>query len=159
VGARVDLPPALDDLGGLTAAARRAVRRHLLPTPQLELGLWLGEQPEAAAMDLSDGLSRDLHRLCRESGTGAEVTFETLPLSDRFVPLCERIGADPRALALSGGEDYVLLFTLPAEVEPPSRFGCRRIGTINRRQRRQRVVLLERGTTHELPASGWDHLL
>ncbi|HYG64106.1 MAG TPA: hypothetical protein VEL74_16140, partial [Thermoanaerobaculia bacterium] len=155
-GSRVDLPPDLGDSGGLAAAARRAVRRHLLPEPQLELGHWLGEQREGAAMDLSDGLARDLHRLCRESGTGAEITFETLPLPDRFIPLCERIGADPRALALSGGEDYILLFTLPESVEPPSRFGCRRIGTINGRGRR--IVLVDQGAARDLPDTGWDHL-
>jgi thiamine-monophosphate kinase len=157
-GSRVTLPAALGGLGDLevlAAAARRAVRRHLLPEPQLALGVWLGEQPAGAAMDVSDGLARDLHRLCRESGTGAEVDFESLPLSDRFVPLCERIGAGPRALALAGGEDYVLLFTLPKDAEPPSRFGCRRIGTITRRRN---LVLIEQGTPRELADDGWDHL-
>jgi thiamine-monophosphate kinase len=162
-GSRVELPrdgPAVaGDWGPLAGAARHAVRRHLLPEPQLELGAWLGTQAEGAAMDVSDGLARDLHRLCRESGTGAEIDRAALPLSDRFTALCARLGADALALALSGGEDYVLLFTLPDGVEPPAPFGCRRIGTIIRFPRRRRIVLFDGETSRDLPDAGWDHLL
>lgn len=140
----------------LQRAARRAVRRHLLPVPQLDLGRWLGEQNQAiACMDVSDGVARDLHRLCRESGTGAEIHAETLPFSDRFPDLARAVSADPFDLALSGGEDYVLLFTLPPGAEPPESFGCRRIGTITERKT---ITLVRENRRHRLPASGWDHL-
>jgi thiamine-monophosphate kinase len=155
-GARaIDLPsgPRFDSVHA--AAARRAVRRHILPMPQLALGAWLGQQREGAAMDVSDGVARDLHRLCRESGTGAEVIAEELPCADRFQALCAVIGADPLALALGGGEDYVLLFTLPPEITPPAEFGCRRIGRITRAKT---IVLRESGTVHPLLPVGWDHL-
>lgn len=138
----------------LRAAMRRAVRRHLQPAPQLALGRWLGNQPAGAAMDVSDGLARDLHRLCRASGAGAEVEAAALPFADRFARLCDAIDADPLALALGGGEDYVLLFTLPEGMEPPER-RARRIGRITAGKS---VVLLRGGARSDLPELGWDHL-
>ncbi len=133
---------------------RRAIRRHLEPRPQLALGRWLGEQKEGAAMDVSDGLARDLHRLCRASGAGAEIDAGALPLTHRFTNVCEAIGADPLALALGGGEDYVLLFTLPEGIEPPEK-GARRIGRIIKENG---LVLLREGSRSPLPDLGWDHL-
>jgi len=136
----------------LQAAARRAVRRHLEPKPQLALGRWLADQQEGAGLDVSDGLARDLHRLCRASGAGAEVDAGALPFADRFAMLCETIGADQLALALTGGEDYVLMFTLPEGIEPGA---GRRIGRITGRRD---VVLLRDGKRSPLPDLGWDHL-
>lgn len=138
----------------LRAAARRAVRRHLRPEPQIDLGRWLASRKEGAAIDVSDGVARDLHRLCRASGVGAEIAAEALPLPDRFLELCKTIAADPLTVALEGGEDYVLLFTLPEGEEPPESFGCHRIGTITK----QGVRLLRNGRAGPLPAQGWDHL-
>lgn len=138
----------------LRRAIRRAVRRHLQPTPQLALGRWLGERKEGAAMDVSDGLARDLHRLCRASRVGAEVEAAALPVAERFRTLCETIAADPLALALGGGEDYVLLFTLPEGIAPPEP-GARRIGRIIKGKR---LALLRDGKRTDLPDAGWDHL-
>lgn len=159
-GSRVDLPPVCEAFSSaLRAAARRAVRRHLRPEPQLALGKWLGMQPAGAAMDVSDGVARDLHRLCHESDAGAEIDAEALPLSSCFTNLCEALGADPLALALGGGEDYVLLFTLPAGLAPPPEIarGSRRIGMITRRIRRS-VTIVRDGVRRKLPEMGWDHL-
>jgi thiamine-monophosphate kinase len=83
--------------------------------PRLELGRSLLGRA-TACMDLSDGLALDLHRLCLESGVAAEV--------DR-VPVAP--GASTER-ALHGGEDYELLFTLPAGQRAPR--GVTRIGTI-----------------------------
>jgi thiamine-monophosphate kinase len=152
-GSRVELPPFLP--ASLRSAARKAVRRHLQPAPQLALGRWLGAQPEGAAIDVSDGVARDLRRLCRASGAGAAIAAEALPYSFRFHELCAALDADPLALALGGGEDYVLLFTLPAGCEPPESFGCRRIGTITRNRA---VALIQNETSRDLPDLGWDHL-
>lgn len=93
--------------------AARALRAHLHPRPPLELGPWLVRQGiSRAAMDLSDGLSTDLDRLCRASGVGALIDTEALPV-DRAVRFWEerQRGLD---MALHGGEDYALLFTVPA---------------------------------------------
>ena len=154
-GARIDLPAACEQNSSLASAARRAVRRHLLPTPQLELGQWLGQQAEGAAIDVSDGLARDLHRLCRESRAGAEIAADDLPFAARFAALCEQIESDPLALALGGGEDYILLFTLPGGFAPPEDFGCRRIGRITKSRA---IRLCSSGVTRPLPDLGWDHL-
>lgn len=129
-----------------------AVRRHLLPVPQLELGRWLGQQSEGAAMDVSDGVAIDLHRLCRESGTGAVIEAEALPLPHGFVELCQELSVDPLELALAGGEDYVLLFTLPPGVQPPE---GRKIGRI---LGGKRIDWISEGRRRRLPPSGWDHL-
>jgi thiamine-monophosphate kinase len=158
-GSRIDLPSGFDGTSRLLAAARRAVRRHLLPIAQLALGRWLGEQPEGAAiaaMDVSDGVARDLHRLCRESGAGAEIRGDALPLPDRFFDVCKALSVEPWDLALGGGEDYVLLFTLPPGAAPPASFGCRRIGTI---MHGDRIVLIQDGRRRNLPDQGWDHYL
>ena len=138
----------------LHESARRAVRRQLLPRPQLELGWWLGSSQAGAVIDLSDGLARDLHRLCSKSRVGAEIRLDRLPLADGHKRLARSIGKDWRSLALAGGEDYVLLFSLPSGIEPPNRFECVRIGQI----RDGGIVLWEEGEKKSLPASGWDHL-
>ena len=155
IGPSIDLPPDFEASAPLETAARRAVRRHLLPEPQLELGLWLGRQPEASALDVSDGVARDLHRLCRESSVGASVISEAIPFAQRFETLSRALGADPLALALGGGEDYVLLFTLPPGIAPPPGFRGRRIGTVTREKK---IILRQAGARRPLPASGWDHL-
>lgn len=129
-----------------------AVRRHLMPVPQIELGRWVGQQSEGAAMDVSDGVAIDLHRLCRESEVGALIDADALPLPDRFFDLCKTLSVDPYELALAGGEDYVLLFTLPPGAQPP---GGRKIGTI---LREKKIEWIREGRRRDLPASGWDHL-
>ena len=155
-GRQVALPRSFTNLSErLRTAARHAVRRHLSPAPQLALGLWLGRQEEGAAMDVSDGVARDLHRLCRESSAGTEIDAEAFPLPDRFTALCAALGSDPLSLALGGGEDYVLLFTLPAGTAPPAHFGCHRIGRITGGGR---IMIVRDGVRSELPALGWDHL-
>jgi len=151
---RVELPDDLVAGTLLQGAARRAVRRHLSPSPQLALGQWLGRQEAGAAMDVSDGLAKDLRRLCQESGVGAEILADELPLPDRFSDLCREIGADPLSLALGGGEDYVLLFTLPERIVPAEP-GARKIGRITRSKR---IVLRQDGERRDLPDLGWDHL-
>ncbi len=148
------LPEGISASDSVRAAARRAVRRHLSPRPQLALGTWLGRQPEGAAMDVSDGLAIDLRRLCAESGAGAEIIPTELPLPDRFGALCREIGEDPLSLALGGGEDYVLLFTLPEGIVPPEP-EARKVGRITRSKR---IVLRQDDGTRDLPALGWDHL-
>jgi len=159
-GARLDdaevrVPDGFRAPEALARAARRAVWRHLLPRPQLELGRHLGRLPRVAAMDLSDGLARDLPRLCRESEVGAEVESRRLPLAPDFVSLCDALGEDPVDLALEGGEDYVLLFTLPEGADADLPVACHRIGKVIE----ERVLRVVRdGRVEPWPTGGWDHL-
>jgi len=99
-------------LAGARRASAFCTERHLKPEPRV---------PEARAavatgrvhsmMDLSDGLSSDLAKLCAASGVGARIYSEALPLSQDLHIAAARLDADPVALAASGGEDYELLIT------------------------------------------------
>ncbi|TNF83754.1 MAG: thiamine-phosphate kinase [Acidobacteria bacterium] len=153
-GRRVELPKRIGTDRGIAAAARRAVRRHLLPKPQLELGRWLAGRSRVAAIDLSDGLALDLHRLCRESGVGATLESDALPRPARFADLCRELDQDPLELTLTGGEDYVLLFTLSPSQKPPGDFGCTRVGRLTDGRK---VQLTTADGTQALAAGGWDH--
>jgi thiamine-monophosphate kinase len=110
---------------GLESRKGRAWKKHLRPEPRLKLGAALRTRLGATScMDLSDGLSIDLHRLCVESRVSAEL--------DGDLPLFP--GASV-AQALHGGEDYELLFTLPAGTKAPRSIAgvpLTRIGTIRR---------------------------
>lgn len=95
------------------------VSRQLDPTPRVEAGVALAEKALASAMiDVSDGVMQDLGHICEMSGVGARLELSKLPLSAGYRAAC---GAESYALALSGGEDYELLFCVPkgrlAEVE------------------------------------------
>jgi thiamine-monophosphate kinase len=159
-GGRVELPRALRLPADLAPAARRAVRRHLEPRPQLELGRQLGRRRRAAALDVSDGLGKDLGRLCRASGCGAEVDLERLPLAAHFGALARWLAADATDLAWGGGEDYVLLFALPASAPAPS--GAHQIGRLCAESGlRERPLDREAGKasrTRRLTEAGFDHL-
>ena len=154
-GRGIDLPPELAAPRALARAARRAVRRHLAPRPQLELGAWLGRRRRAAAIDISDGLALDLHRLLEASRVGATLEAERLPLAERAGELAARLGRTALELALTGGEDYVLLFALAPSATPPEAAGCRAIGTVTGGRT---VHLRHGGRTRRLEAAGWDHL-
>ena len=99
-------------------------RRHLKPEPRIAAGLALRKLPVSACMDLSDGLSIDLARLCAESHIGAEIGPH-LPIAPR---------ASLRE-ALHGGEDYELLFTAPPRRKVPGDIAglpVTRIGSVTR---------------------------
>jgi thiamine-monophosphate kinase len=139
----------------LGAAARRAVRRHLEPRPQLELGAWLARGARTAAIDLSDGFALDLDRLRRASGVGVEVETDRLPLAAGHRRLAALLGRDPWELALAGGEDYVLLFTRPpAARRPPAALGALAVGRI---VETPGMRLRAGGVLQPLAPAGWDH--
>ena len=95
----------------------RCVRAHLDPTPPLAFARAISETPGTirAMMDLSDGLSIDLIRLCAENSIGAVIDPLAVPV-DPAVAMIERArGGDPLPLALHGGEDYQLLMAISPE--------------------------------------------
>jgi len=94
----------------------RLVERHLRPKPRLALGKQLADGKLATAMiDVSDGLALDLTRITVTHGVGARVGVERLPLSDDYRALAGEYTENFYGPALSGGEDYELLFTSPPE--------------------------------------------
>jgi thiamine-monophosphate kinase len=97
----------------------RLLLRQLQPEPRVGWGLQIGTEKLATAMiDLSDGLSSDLNHLCKESNVGALVDASRIPIDPLVVELSGRRALDPLMLALHGGEDFELLFTVaPDDVE------------------------------------------
>jgi thiamine-monophosphate kinase len=132
-----------------------AIRTHLYPEPRCALGRYLSRKRLASALiDVSDGLSTDLAHLCEASSVGARVWAD-------LIPGPEVRGAPDRIdLALHGGEDYELLFTVPprkaAQVPPRFRdLPLRRIGEI--RRTKEVVLIRADGKETPLPARGYDH--
>ncbi len=101
------------DGGGLDQGDRAYLAgRHRRPMPRLGLGQGL-VGVATAAMDVSDGLVGDLGKLCAASGLGAEVSFDSMPLSDSARALVRNNQGLQRSL-LAGGDDYELVFTAAA---------------------------------------------
>jgi thiamine-monophosphate kinase len=104
----------LDDSKVASDALRRsAVLKHLAPEPRLKLGRALGEAGLATAMiDISDGLSTDLCHILDESGCGAIIHADAIPIAESVRSFAsDAQGIDALRLALDGGEEYELLFT------------------------------------------------
>lgn len=88
--------------------------QHLNPRARVEMGRELGASGLVhAMMDLSDGLATDLAHLCKQSGVGARITARSLPGIAALGEVASLIGGQPEDWAISGGEDYELLFTAP----------------------------------------------
>ncbi len=138
---------------------RFLVRRLLRPVPRLEwarrLAAWGGV---TSLMDSSDGLWRSAEILCRASGVGACLEMEKLPLSQALRRWAQAGHGNPRDLALTGGEDYELIFTArPATARSLEAMGWARVvGRIT--HRREGVRVLEQGRERHVPR-GFEHFL
>jgi len=90
------------------------IKIHNEPNPLIETGMTIAASGLATAMiDVSDGLVSDLGHICKESGVGAILFRDKIPLSSELKLLASREKFNPLELALSGGEDYQLLITVP----------------------------------------------
>ena len=90
------------------------VKRHQRPEPRIRIGMLLGRNRAASAcMDLSDGLADAVRQIAEASGTGATVDATALPLDPAAAAWFESAMADPLLAAVSGGDDYELLFAVP----------------------------------------------
>ncbi|MCP9749564.1 thiamine-phosphate kinase [Ferruginibacter sp. HRS2-29] len=110
-------------------------------------------------MDISDGLSSELLHICKQSETGCVLYEEKLPLNDEAKEFAYKLQLDPTACALSGGEDYELLFTVSqADFEKiklnPS---ISVIGYITEAAEGKHIIT-RAGNKHALVAQGWNHL-
>jgi thiamine-monophosphate kinase len=167
MGARISRqesePPAV--AGGPERSEDDSIRtlllRHLRPAPRVGWGIILGEEHLASSMiDMSDGLSSDLKHLCDESNVGALIQSAAVPLDEDVVKLCGRRALDPLALALHGGEDFELLFTvhpddaarLPKRVDGVA-ISC--VGEITNEPGKIRVA--EGNRVWDLQARGFEH--
>ena len=135
--------------------------RQLRPDARVGWGMVLGEERLATSMiDISDGLSSDLNHLCTASGVGALIESSMLPIDHQVVELCGRRALDPLQLALHGGEDFELLFTVRAGdvARLPRRVdgvGITRIGEVV--DHTDGVKISEGSRVWELNPGGWKH--
>jgi len=135
--------------------------RHRLPTARLKAGALLAKKRLARAMiDISDGLLQDLAHLCEASGTGAVIWQEALPLSRQYQHCA---GWKEVRYALTGGEDYELLFCIRARdrarlEEIRTRLGVpiTRIGKCVP-ARHGITIVNAKGTPLPFPKMGYDH--
>lgn len=95
------------------------IKRHLEPIPRVDEGRSLALRKLVTSMiDISDGLLSDLSHILEESGVGAELFLDEIPISPSLRKYSAEKGVSPLKFALSGGEDYELLFTAPKEAAP-----------------------------------------
>ena len=142
-----------------SVSMREALRAHRTPEPRCAVGQWFAQSGNVRCMmDISDGLSSDLARMCAASGVDAEVSAEKIPIFAES----ELWGCDPLELALSGGEDYELLFAVPRakrhflENLPPEFPTVTHIGTMLEGDGKVWIAG-DRITRRRLPVRGFDH--
>ncbi|MGH9715473.1 MAG: thiamine-phosphate kinase [Candidatus Acidiferrales bacterium] len=144
-------------------ASSALLQLHLYPEIRVELGAWLARNRIASAMmDISDGLSTDLARLCKASGVGATIDSQRVPcvqIPERIARRLTQASGNALQMALQGGEDYELLFTVPRR--NVSRLsgapGFSRLAAIGEITRERKVLLVnQEGHSRPLRPAGWD---
>jgi thiamine-monophosphate kinase len=142
---------------------RALVQPHLYPKIRIALGSWLAQRRIAtSAMDLSDGLSTDLARLCTSSKVGAKIYASKIPsvaIPEAAARKLNKRNLDPLERALHGGDDYELLFTIsPRQAKKLSRApGTATLTPIGKITRPREVILVAPdGREKPLKSQGWD---
>ncbi|HEY8531829.1 MAG TPA: thiamine-phosphate kinase [Limnochorda sp.] len=151
------LPPA--DARDLQAC----LRAHLEPEPRVQAGQLLAATGAVhAMMDVSDGLASEAHHIARESHAGMQLWAEHLPVAPAARTVARLLDGDAFSWALSGGEDYELLFTYDPAGEGRVREALARcglelhvIGQVTPAE--EGVTLVRDGRAEPLAASGWVH--
>jgi thiamine-monophosphate kinase len=146
--------------GALAPALASSLREaHLRPRPRLKEGLTLARKGVRCAIDISDGLVADLCRLCEASGVAARLPLSKVPAHPALRQAFPKASLD---LALSGGEDYELLFTAPPllmeQVIPDLPPGAAVIGEIVPGPPGHVSLLDPEGQSVPAGPGGWDHL-
>jgi thiamine-monophosphate kinase len=143
---------------------RHFIKVHNEPEPLIKTGKVIaGSRLATAMIDLSDGLLSDLGHICEESSVGALLFRDGIPHSEELKSLAAHAGFDPLDFALSGGEDYVLLVTVPAaktrDFELAYKDGTSSplflIGDI--REQKGVRIMNENGSAQDLVPKGFDH--
>jgi thiamine-monophosphate kinase len=134
------------------------IRRHLDPEPEVALGMKLAAIDEVTAcIDLSDGLSTDLNRLCEASAVGARIEKGRIPLFPDLEAHVRSLKIDLRQCVLHGGEDFALLFTSSLTESEMSRRAGRPLFAIGRITTSREVLLADGEQESPFPPAGWDH--
>jgi thiamine-monophosphate kinase len=142
---------------------RAATKTHLYPKIRVELGRWLARQRTASsAMDISDGLSTDLARLSTASQVGAKIWADKIPVVAIPAAASKKLSnrnLDPLQLALHGGEDYELLFTVPPHQVKKLRNapGSSALTPIGEITSTRKIILVDHdGRDQPLKPGGWN---
>jgi thiamine-monophosphate kinase len=154
------------EVSGMDAGeGRRLVDAHLTPTPRIKEGRIVCESRRATSMiDLSDGLASDVGHICDQSGVGVRLWADRLPVSEGARKVFRHLRREDWELALGGGEDYELCFTVPSrahrdlaeavERETGTQVTC--VGEVLE-ERAGRWLVLPDGRETALESLGWDH--
>lgn len=112
-----------------------------------------------AMMDISDGLSSELHHICEQSGTGCRVFEKFIPIDYQTAVMAEELNMNVTMCALNGGEDYELVFTCPIgdNEKLQAMEGIKVIGHITKKELGLQLVARD-GNEFELKAQGFNHL-
>ncbi len=135
------------------------LERQLKPEARKDIVRFLSEQEivPTAMIDISDGLSSDLLHICRQSNTGCRIFEERLPIDYQTAVMAETFHMNVTTVALNGGEDYELLFTVPLSLhEKVSALpGVHLVGHITKPEEGCCLVTRD-GQEMELKAQGWN---
>jgi thiamine-monophosphate kinase len=140
--------------------AEYLIARQLKPEARREVIEYFKEfnLKPTAMMDISDGLSSDIFHICKQSGKGCIINEGAIPLSEDAYQMALTFNMDPATCALSGGEDYELLFTIEPEDETKiaaeDTFSI--IGQITKAEEGC-ILVTKSGNRHKLKAQGWNH--
>ncbi len=105
------------------------IKAHLEPVPRVREGCVLASTGVVSAMmDISDGLAGDIHHIARESKVGAAIREAVVPIGESTLLAAKLLGCDPLEWALSGGEDFELVFTFPPEFADTVRDALSNVG-------------------------------
>jgi thiamine-monophosphate kinase len=137
------------------------VERQLKPEARKDIsGLLkeLGVKP-TSMIDISDGLSSEIIHICKNSKAGCNLFEDKIPLDPQVISTCEEFNLDSTTIALSGGEDYELLFTIKTEDYPKIKANPHLTVIGHMTDEKEGIHLISRvGTKIPLVARGWNAL-
>jgi thiamine-monophosphate kinase len=137
-----------------------ALEKHLMPKPRLDIAAFLTTNVTThCAIDISDGLASEIHRICTASNTGAKIYEHNLPLDSNTQQIAKEFSESPATFALYGGEEYELLFTMTDQEFEKLESLTSDVTIIGRiTQQSEGIELVgENGEAEALPFAGWDH--
>lgn len=147
-------PDVKPDLEGRAYVTRRLLK----PEARTDIVEWLAQEEirPTAMMDVSDGLSSEVMHLCKQSQTGCILYEDKIPFHDETREVAYSFDMDPTACALSGGEDYELLFTISQEDYDKLRLQEKTsvIGYMTEPSEGMHLIT-RKGNKHKLTAQGW----
>ena len=137
------------------------IGRLLKPEARKDIVEFFAEQAitPSSMIDISDGLSSEIIHICRESRLGCVLYEEKIPVSEEMKKAAFKFEIDPTACALSGGEDYELLFTIP-QADYDKLVLSEQVSVVGYMTGEEEGmhILTRGGNKHPITAQGWNHM-